>query len=202
MCNFFWIDGRTVRTASERLGILDDAIANEPFAEGWREFKPTNKVPAIFADGVRVCRWSLIPKWVKVIPKSIMTNARAETLREKPSFRGLLKDRRCIIPAGGFFEWPSKVKTSITRADGEPMCFAGLWDEWHGGEGDEPVRSVTIVTTAPSDWMRRIHDRMPLILSYEEAEVWLNGEKDEAMALTSVHDPDLEADPEPVGALF
>jgi putative SOS response-associated peptidase YedK len=119
-----------------------------------------------------------------------MINARAETLGEKAAFKAAFKRRRCLIPADGFYEWQklpgqkTKVPHHITRADGEPLAFAGLWEVWRGPEKDqEPLRSVTIVTTAANETMAPIHDRMPVILPETAWDSWLDREDDDLATL-------------------
>lgn len=114
-------------------------------------------------------RWGLIPSWSRD-PKAVRHtfNARAETLREKPSFRDAYRHRRCIIPVTRFYEWPQKVKHRIERADGDLLTMAGLW-EAHPTEG----LTCTMVTCAPTAALAPIHDRMPLILNAEQSEEWL-----------------------------
>jgi putative SOS response-associated peptidase YedK len=82
-------------------------------------------------------RWGLIPTWWKKPRKDVPAtfNARAETVAEKPMFRGAFKYRRCIIPASGFYEWTggkgARQPHLFTAADGSPvLAFAGLWDRW------------------------------------------------------------------------
>jgi len=126
-------------------------------------------------------RWGLVPFWAKE-PKVgyKMINARAETVAEKPAFRDALKTRRCLIVADGFYEWqpradrPRKQPFHITRADGAPFAFAGLWASWHG-DGDEALRTCTIITTAANERLTSIHDRMPVMLPDQAAEeAWLD----------------------------
>ncbi len=125
-------------------------------------------------------RWGLIPSWAK--EESIgsrMINARAETLAEKASFKRLLNTRRCLIVADGFYEWMqepgSKAKTPmyIRLKDDEPFAFAGLWDSWKNSAGEQ-IRTCTIITTEPNELMARIHNRMPVILSPQAREEWLD----------------------------
>jgi putative SOS response-associated peptidase YedK len=123
-------------------------------------------------------KWGLIPSWSKD-PKIAfkLTNARAETVDEKPSFRSAFKQRRCIIPATGFFEWKREAKQKqpfYIHPHGEELfSFAGLWETWHDPEG-EIVESCAVITTEANELMRPIHDRMPVILNWEGEEVWLN----------------------------
>jgi putative SOS response-associated peptidase YedK len=123
--------------------------------------------------------WGLIPSWAKD-PSigSRLINARAETLAEKPSFRGGYKYKRCLIFADGFYEWKSepgtkiKVPHFIRLKSGLPFTFAGLWDEWHAPDGST-IKSCTIITTEPNALMSRLHDRMPVILPPAAHRQWL-----------------------------
>jgi len=100
---------------------------------------PTTAIPILrFSNGVirlDVVRWGLLPIWSKDPSKGAqMINARSETLTEKPSFRGLVKGHRCIIPMTGFYEWErsnpkAKIPYFVTRSDGHLMLGAGLWIE-------------------------------------------------------------------------
>jgi putative SOS response-associated peptidase YedK len=130
-------------------------------------------------------RWGLVPFWAKDIKIGYkMINARAETIAEKPAFRDALQTRRCLIVADGFYEWQTmgshpprgrKQPWHITRADGAPFAFAGLWAVWHGGDGEEPLRSATVITTEANDTLADIHDRMPVMLPDQGAEeAWLD----------------------------
>jgi len=124
--------------------------------------------------------WGLIPMWAKD-PSigSRMINARAETLAEKPAFRGSLKHKRCLILADGFYEWKTgpngKTKTPyfIHMNDRKPFAFAGLWDSWNSPDGSQ-VKSCTIITTEPNDLMSLIHNRMPAILHPRDYSKWLD----------------------------
>jgi putative SOS response-associated peptidase YedK len=107
---------------------------------------------------------------------------------DKPSFRSAFKSRRCLIPADGFFEWQKagskKQPYYVTLRDGGPFAFAGLWERWHGDEGD--VQSCTIVTTHANELMRPLHDRMPVIPDPKDYTVWLDQAprpKEELLAL-------------------
>jgi len=125
-------------------------------------------------------RFGLVPSWSDG-PGSgpLMFNARSETLREKPSFRGLVRSRRCVVPISGFFEWQAvdgqrqKRPWYLSRADGDPMLVAGLWDTWCA-DGSE-LDSFAILTRAPDSFMEPIHDRMPVILEPDAAPDWIDG---------------------------
>lgn len=142
---------------------------------------PTQPVLALTNEGTReatMLRWGLIPSWAKD-PKigNRMINARAETLAEKPSFRAAFRKRRCVIFADGFYEWQKtsdgKVPLYIRLDDGAPFALAGLWEVWREPESDEWLRTCTIVTTRPNEFMQPIHNRMPVILPRAALDHWL-----------------------------
>lgn len=123
-------------------------------------------------------RWGLIPSWSK--DPSIgnkMINARAETICEMASFREPFRNRRCLVPGDGFFEWRkdrNKTPYRFTLKDDSPFAFAGLWDEWVDPAG-KPLRTFTIITTEPNELTGQIHNRMPVILRKEFEKEWLEG---------------------------
>lgn len=123
-------------------------------------------------------RWGLIPAWAKDAAVGYkMINARAESAAARPAFREAMRSRRCLIPADGFYEWKragkEKLPFCFTLADDAPFAFAGLWEQWRNPQG-EAVESCTILTTAPNDLVRDVHDRMPVILAPEAYELWLD----------------------------
>jgi len=144
---------------------------------------PTQYAPILYtsASGTRESmhsKWGLLPSWVKD-PKAFkasMFNARAEGLTEKASFKKPFKKTRCIVPASGFFEWKktenSKVSYYIKAKDDTLLAFAGLYEHWQK-EG-EIIKSHTIITTAPNAFMQSLHNRMPVILSKEQFDLWLD----------------------------
>ncbi|NKB71258.1 MAG: hypothetical protein GKR89_29650 [Candidatus Latescibacteria bacterium] len=140
-----------------------------------------------------IAHWGLVPFWAKD-PKMgrRMINARAETLAEKPAFKGALKYRRCLIPASGYYEWQTqgeeRVPTYIRPGDAGLLAMAGLWEEWSAPEG-ETLRTCTIVTTQANAFTAPIHHRMPLLLTPAQEAVWLDPQRqnpaDLAALLTS-----------------
>ena len=154
---------------------------------------PSQQVLTVVNDGqrrVEHMRWGLIPFWAKD-PKIgyRMINAVGETAATKPAFRAAFKKRRCLILADGFFEWrkedKAKIPTYIFLRSREPFAFAGLWETWKSPEG-ETVRSCSIVTTKPNDFIAPIHSRMPVILSQETEALWLDPMTEETGPLTSL----------------
>jgi len=147
---------------------------------------PTQFIAAVRHDEQNVpelamLRWGLVPFWAK--DPSIgnrMINARAETVAEKSSFRNAYKKRRCLILADGFYEWrkegDGKTPYFISLADGSPFAFAGLWEDWSSKESDETLQTTAIITTAASDFMAQLHQRMPVVMQPEQAERWLGGD--------------------------
>ena len=149
---------------------------------------PTQEVLAVVDDreGRRIeeLRWGLVPHWAKELSTRFsMINARAETLDQRPAYRGLVRqaEHRCLIMADGYYEWqrpedPRQPRrpVHVSLAGDEQFCFAGLWTGWRP-PGGELVRSCTIVTCDANALTRPIHDRMPVILADREAwECWLD----------------------------
>ena len=129
----------------------------------------------------RLMRWGLIPSWAKDPTIGNQTiNARAESLTEKPAFKGLVGSRRCIIPADGFYEWRKEGKRKVPMwvylKTKEPFGLAGLCDVWRKPDRKK-VESFTIITTEPNDLVRPVHDRMPVILRPEDEEQWLDASR-------------------------
>ncbi len=173
-------------------------------AEARYNIAPTQQVAAItqqnderVLDGFR---WGLVPVWADdPAIGNRMINARSETLREKPSFKRILRRKRCLIPADGFYEWrenenaakksrATKTPLHIKRKDGELFAFAGLWDEWQprsqaGSTPDtaaEPLRTCTIITSEPNKFLATVHHRMAVVLPPELEAAWLDPTLDDA----------------------
>ena len=152
---------------------------------------PTQLLPIITnqnTQGFSFFYWGMIPRWSK--NKNIsnkLINARAETITEKVSFKNAFKQRRCLIPADGFYEWKNlgkkqKVPYRILLKNTEPFAFAGLWEEFED-EKDNVAHTFTIVTTAANNLVHAIHDRMPVILPQEAEQKWLDDATSEAELL-------------------
>jgi len=108
-----------------------------------------------------------------------MINARSETAAEKPAFRSAIRRRRCLVPANGFYEWKRtngrKQPYFIGMRDRKIFAFGGIWEAWEG-PGGEAVMSCSLLTTGPNDLLRPIHDRMPVIVSPRDYDLWLSPE--------------------------
>lgn len=146
-------------------------------------------------------KWGLVPNWAKEPKTSFSTiNARAETITQKPAFRKLLTGKRCLVPASGYFEWAASegkqpYRVQVTGDDNDDgnheaqiMAMAGLYDVWKGQYG-EPLLTYTIITTEASPSIRGLHERMPVILSREDEEAWLDPGMNETARLLSLLRP-------------
>ncbi|QUJ75449.1 SOS response-associated peptidase [Sulfitobacter albidus] len=132
-------------------------------------------------------RWGLIPPWYKKPNDGpLLINARAETVLEKPSFRSAVHDRRVLVVASGFYEWTKDADGNrdpwyITRRDGAPLAFAGIWQGWRTPETGDSRRTVAALTIAANAPMRAIHHRMPVIVERDDYGLWL-GERGKGAA--------------------
>lgn len=144
---------------------------------------PTQTMPVVHLEAGKIefalMRWGLIPSWAK--DKTIgykLFNARSETVFDKPVWRSAIKNRRCLVPATGFYEWKregtaKKQPFYITVKGHEIFSFAGVWETWHDEDGQE-LHTYSILTTAPNEEMSALHDRMPVILHEDDEEAWLH----------------------------
>lgn len=157
-------------------------VNDEPFPPRYN-IAPTQPVAivrtsAAVARELALVRWGLIPPWVKDPGQfSTLINARAESLAEKPSFRGAYRHKRCLVPADGFYEWigkPGAKRPHLIRpVAGGPIAFAGLYEQWMGAEGSE-IDTMAIITVAANRTVGAIHDRMPAIIAPDHFEEWLD----------------------------
>ena len=148
---------------------------------------PTTQVHVVSSgvDGrkLQAMRWGFIPKWYKKPNDGpLLINARAETIAEKPAFKSACRERRCIIPISGFYEWMRdggvKLPWYIQRRDTQPMALAGIWQQW----GEDNMSTCAMVTTQAHGKMSEIHHRIPVILEEKDWGKWL-GEQGKGAAL-------------------
>ncbi len=124
-------------------------------------------------------RWGLVPFWAKAPSVGArLINARAEGLADKPAFRAAFRQRRCLVPADGFFEWRAaagrrKQPYYVRLASGAPFALAGLWEQWRPPAGGDTIATFTIVTTAANAALAAVHDRMPVIVAPGDSAAWL-----------------------------
>lgn len=145
---------------------------------------PTDLAAVIRMDdqGARqlaMLRWGLVPFWAKDRKMaSRMINARSETVAEKPAFRQAFKERRCVVPADGYYEWVTTVTGKqpyyMSRQDDSPMAMAGLWEYWQ--DDDQPLETFTILTMDAVGSVADVHHRMPVMLDDVATEHWLAGD--------------------------
>jgi putative SOS response-associated peptidase YedK len=150
---------------------------------------PTQPVPIVrMVEGERqfaLVRWGLIPAWVKD-PRnfSLLVNARAQSVNEKPAFRNAMRRRRCLFPADGFYEWKDdtgrKRPFCIRPKDHAPIAFAGLWETWMGPNGEE-METAAIITTDASAELAHLHSRMPVVIPPHAFDLWLDCASADAM---------------------
>lgn len=148
--------------------------------------------------GLEPMRWNLIPRWRPkpgTTPPSLF-NARSATVAQKPSFRKLVPQQRCLVPAAGFYEWQrtengQKQPYYFSLREKPLLAFAGIWDEWRDPEHPEarPQRSYAILTTGPNRLMEPIHDRMPVILKPEDEAEWLSPDVTDPVQLERLYQP-------------
>ena len=162
---------------AKRLGVND----NGPSRDGDKNAPPHN---GRYVFGIRDNKrdelthfhWPLVPSWEKGFPKYNTSNAMSEDMHNRASYKQLLGKRHCIIVVNAFYEWKRtpKGKTGqafkFTMADGSQMKYAGLWDYNHALN----LISCTIITREPNEIIGEVHDRMPVILTDEQVNVWLN----------------------------
>lgn len=188
MCGRF-----TLRTSPDVLIQLFQTTTFPELTPRWN-IAPTQMICAIRATEeantrrqAAMLRWGLVPFWAEDPSAGArMLNARSETAAEKPAFRAAWRKRRCLIPADGFYEWQKlaigkKQPWWIHQPDGEPFAMAGLWETWtpraHNPDAPtEPLQSCTILTTSASKDLKGLHDRMPVILTPDAWNAWLNPE--------------------------
>jgi putative SOS response-associated peptidase YedK len=164
--------------------IIKTFFIDEVFSELQPSYNiaPGSKILSVInKDGKRLLidlEWGLIPHWAKEASAGrTLINARAESVFQKPSFRNAVKSRRCLIVASGFYEWKKegRIKTPhyITHSSGVSFSFAGLYETWISKENLEH-RTCAIITTEPNLIMKEIHNRMPVILTRDGENAWLD----------------------------
>ena len=135
-------------------------------------------IPMDDPQKMHLYKWGLIPHWARD-PKigNNLINARSETLKEKPAFRGSLQKGRCLVLADGFYEWGitagRKIPYRIELKDRKPFSMAGLCSRWKDEAGKE-IDTFTIITTNANTIVGTIHDRMPVIFTLEQEMKWLD----------------------------
>jgi putative SOS response-associated peptidase YedK len=183
MCGRYALHGPFNRRDPDWVARWMEQLVTVTGGEARYNIAPGTEVPVFLAiDGepaARMLRWGLVPSWAtdpKIAYSTI--NARSETVAQKPAFRGAWRaGRRCIVPASGWYEWQArdggKQPWFISAADeGNPLGFAGLWDQWRTPDGTI-LQSCTILTVPAAESIAPLHDRQPLVLDPADWPVWL-----------------------------
>ncbi|MGP6087129.1 SOS response-associated peptidase [Antarctobacter jejuensis] len=141
---------------------------------------PTNRIHVVMQDDGRrlqAMRWGFLPHWYKT-PNGgpLLINARAETIAEKPAFKAACRERRCLIPVSGFYEWTkdedgNRLPWYIFPAGAGPLVFAGVWQDWE--RDGQAFRTCAVVTCGANTPMSTIHHRMPVVLDPADWALWL-----------------------------
>lgn len=191
-----------------------EEVAEAPPGPSWN-VAPTDSVPAVVERTDAAVpglvrrklvqlRWGLVPSWSKDVSGGArMINARLETVAQKPAFRKAFVARRCLLPADGYFEWyagagKKKQPYFIHRGDGGLLVMAGIYEFWRDDavpkvEPGAWVSTCSIITTAATDAVGRLHDRMPMVIQPEAWDAWLDPRRTDpeaALALLQVTDAD------------
>ena len=183
--------GRFSLTTAEKQVLLNRFDLEEiPFELKPRyNIAPSQDIPIIQNTNPKIltqARWGLIPSWAKDESLSFkMINARAETVNEKPAYKKPFEQKRCLIPADSYYEW-DKVKNTktpyrIMLKNEEIFSFAGIWETWN--KDGKSITSCSIITTEPNELMKKIHIRMPVILSKDKEKDYLNNSPEKALKL-------------------
>ncbi len=179
MCGRVSISEQTSIAKELRLKLADDLAR-----PGNINVPPTLELP-VFTDEkpseLQYLSWTLIPFWAKEKPKFSTFNARIENLKESVSWQHLLGKKHCVVITDGFYEWKKldekgkKKQAYLIRMKGMRFTLmAGLWDTWIDKNTGELINSCTIITRPANKEMEFVHDRMPCLLSLDEANTWVN----------------------------
>lgn len=196
MCGRFTLGARDTGTLAAELGVPRAAT---PVLKPRYNIAPTDEHIIVRMRReereVLKARWGLVNSWARDSTRAArQINARAETIDSTPAFRRAFGSRRCLVPADGFYEWTGKKARRIPHwfhdPRGELLLFAGVFESWQPS-ADVWQRTFSIVTTAANEFMRSYHDRMPVILSADECDLWIDPQEPSLEALKSVlHPPD------------
>ncbi len=173
----------------EEYGITG-AVPTSPLPASWN-IAPTKDIYIIREDEkshakeLGIASWGLIGSWHKDLgaaraSQSHAINARSESVFEKPTFRDVVRKRRCLVPADGYYEWATalgpyrpKQPFYISSPDENSLSLAGIWNEWVWPNG-QLVESVAIITCDSIGQLATIHSRMPVILPKDRWEPWMD----------------------------
>lgn len=206
MCGRYTLAGKPVDLEKQlRAQLREDAhkILTQPSFN----IAPSAAVPAVLdhsPEWIVPVKWGLRPVWTKPGEKPrLLINIREDSLRLKPGFKRYLKQKHCLIPASGFYEWQTnsgiKQPYYIKLKEQDFFCFAGLYEEYRDAEGHLQI-TVSLLTTEPNALMLPIHDRMPVILAPHDYANWLNCDKLEHPEVMFLPYPAVQMEAWPVSA--
>src|SRR6266851_3830615 len=190
MCGRFTLTWEEWRQVAGALGVENEGEAAASYRPRFN-IAPTDEHFIITSEFERRkaqrARWGLVNRWARDDSRGGQCiNAKAETLEQRPSFSEAFQQRRCIVPADGFYEWTGpKAKRQplwIHPRAGGLLIFAGLYESWYP-EGNQPEVTFTIVTCAASAAIAEVHDRMPVVLNERAAEDWMNPRERDPLSL-------------------
>ena len=211
MCGRFALSAMLTDIAEE---FSTSAEPNRTLPVDWN-IKPTQDIYIVKNQEISIASWGLIAPWSKnsndaLRSQSQAINARSESVHEKPTFRSAFRQRRCLVPATGYYEWATELgryKTKqpvfISRDDEKLLAFAGIFDRWISPEG-EIRNSVAIITRDAVGDLAKVHNRMPLFLPRERWGAWMDSDVtdvEEIRTLMQVSDPDAHLRYWPVSTL-
>lgn len=191
------------------LSVSHEALARAFLAEFAEELKaswkprynisPGSGIVAVLDDrdkGGRkadVFHWGLVPSWAKDADIGFkLTNARSETIAEKPSYRDAYRYRRCLVPASGFYEWDRTTRPRkpyyFHPSGSDFFAIAGVWEHWLHPSGSE-ILSVSLLTTEANDLVGKIHNRMPVLVDKQNWDRWLDTDNVKGTGLRNLFTP-------------
>ena len=192
MCGRFVLDATAEDSARQFEGEADKPIPSR------YNIAPSQLILTVINAQKRslaAMKWGLVPSWVKDLDswKGNLINARAETVAEKPSFKGAFKHRPCLIPVSGFYEWSKAKQPYYFQQDSKLFAIAGLWESW--SNGNEELVTCTIITTKANKQAAQIHHRSPVIIPASHYHLWLGEVSARKQLLADLPEADLQIYP-------
>jgi putative SOS response-associated peptidase YedK len=190
MCGRFTLTYKEKQRLAEELGVNVEEINDADYKPRYN-IAPTDPhwiVRMRYEEReILTAKWGLVNSWARDAKRAArQINARAETVATNAAFREAFTKRRCVVPADGFFEWIGAGSTRqplwFHRPDGKLLLFAGLYESWPASP-DNWQRTFTIITTTPNAVVEPVHDRMPVILSGDAVDYWLDPREEDTESL-------------------
>lgn len=172
------IDAHDPIGVNNLISIFDIVLPKDRFQPRYNIAPGAQLAAVCYESGysIKDMTWGMLPPWAKTGMRPLI-NARAETIREKPSFRKLIEHTRTIIPVNGFYEWQrsgaSKRGYHFSSIDENALALGAIYQRDSEGEPQ-----CCIVTTTANGIMSPVHDRMPVIIARGAMSDWLRSEDD------------------------